>query len=146
MDANSTMTERPKRRKLVEPAPEQGLIKIHDSQASTDAYHKVMSGAEEFSRISANVPKALLRVIQSIHGDLNTISMDAFKCGNERDIRKKILLLEDAYDGLLALFSEIEYLVRAKGMTVGQANNLLGILRDAHGQIGNWLASLRKRS
>ena len=71
----NTSTSTPQVRRVVKrplpPQEDQTLMKISDKQVSTDAYHQIMKCAAEFTRMSANTPKALLHVVQHIHGSLD---------------------------------------------------------------------------
>lgn len=120
------------------------MEKISDSAKFTEVYHLLMKSAEVFTRLSPNIPKALLEVVQRIHGCLDESAYHVFKASNTYDVREKLMHLETAQSDVFYLYNRIEYLVKARGISIGQANEFILVLRDCHAQLGKWLTSVKK--
>ena len=133
-------------RRTLPPQEDQTLMKISDKQVSTDAYHQIMKCAAEFTRMSANTPKALLHVVQHIHGSLDNAAACIYKCGNKKDLHKKLELLEEAEEELQFLYNRLDYLYHAKAVTLGQANEFVSLLKEAYVQVDKWHTSTLSRS
>ena len=123
----------------------EGLMeKISDSAKFTEVYHLIMKAGEAFSRLSPNIPKALLEVVQHIHGSLDESTYHVFKASNTFDNTDKVRHLTVAQEDIFFLYNRIEYLVKARGISIGQANEFIIVLRECHVQLGKWLTSVRK--
>ena len=135
----TTAKENSQRKK--EPASQQEIPRvdmISENQVTTNAYHQIMVCVSEFSNISARIPKALLHVVQHIHGSLDNTAYCVYKCGNKKDIKEKSELLEEALENLMYLYNRLDYLFNAKAITLGQVNHFIGILKAAYIQIEKW--------
>lgn len=122
------------------------LEKLTESQKSTEVYHQIGKCATIFSRLSSGMPKQLLLVVQKVHSSLDDALEYVFRSGNEYPKEEKLKHLHLAQDSLFYQFNRIEYLVKSKGITIGQANEFLVELREAHTQVLKWINSLRQKS
>lgn len=120
------------------------MEKISDQAKFTEVYHLIMKSAECFCRLSPSIPKALLEVQQHIHGSLDESAYNVFKASNTYDNAMKLKHLEVAQEGIFYLYNRIEYLVKARGLTIGQANEFILCLRECHNQLGRWITSARR--
>ena len=59
------------------------LEKISDKAIHVEVYHTLCRAAEEFYRLSVNVPKTLLEVTQHIHGRFDMALYDVFIPANK---------------------------------------------------------------
>ena len=104
-----------------------------------------MKCAAEFTRMSANTPKALLHVVQRIRGSLDNAASCVYRCANKKDLYKKLELLEEAEEELQYLYNRLEYLYQAKAITFGQANEFISLLKEAYAQVDKWHTSTLTR-
>lgn len=103
-----------------------------------------MDIAEEYMRVSVNIPKALLEVQQHIHGSIDKAAYCTYKAEKEIDKQTKIQYINQAMDEIFFLFSRIDYLVKTKGITIGQANLLLDKMKLYHDELKKWFNYLKK--
>lgn len=120
------------------------LINLTDKEVYTHVYHLVLEAAEFFSRLSPNIPKALIRVTQSIHGDLNAIAIELGEASKKVSAEEKLKHLDIAIDGLFNLHAEFEYLVRTKALTVKGANEVLIRIKQAYEESKKWKNSIHR--
>ena len=98
-----------------------------------------MAASEAYNRTACNMPKSLLKVNQDIHGDLCMSAKQVFIASNKERHEVKAQCLIVAQELLFNIYSSIEYCVKAKGMTIGQANEIILKLKEAHEEVKKWL-------
>ena len=118
------------------------LMTLNDRTELTDAYHCIMNAVEQFSVFASNVPKTLMEVTQGIYGDLNSAARDVYRAANTYDVEEKIKCLDEAEQLVFFTYSSVEFLVKAHGITIGQANNYMTGAREAYTSIRKWSGSL----
>jgi len=121
------------------------LEKISDSMQFVECYHCIMMSGEAFSRLSVNIPKALLPVVQNIHQRYDNAAYHAFKASNSNDIDEKMKDIREAKNDIFFQYNSFEYLVKTKGITIGAANDCLLKLKDCYEQLDKWYKYLIKQ-
>lgn len=120
------------------------LKTISEKFVRTEVYHILMNCGEIFSRHSTHIPRVLEEVQKKIHGAIDESAYHVSQTANTFDIVKKIEHLEIAENEVFFMFNRIEYIVKAKGISIGQANEFILELDKAHTQIVRWLYRMRK--
>lgn len=118
--------------------------KIDDKAVTVELYHTISKAAEEFYRMSVNIPKALLEVQQHMHGRLENALYHVYRAGNAYDAEEKLKSLSEAKTELFFEYSSIEYLVKTHAISIGAANILLATLSDAYKQASKWYNAVLK--
>jgi len=121
------------------------LHKVDDKAKFENVYHAIMRAGEEFYRLSCNLPSALDEVRKMIHGRYDLAAHYVFDASNTYDNSRKLDDLNEAHNCLFFQMSSIEYLVKTHGCTIGQANNVIDVTRDAYVQTDRWKNSVIKR-
>ena len=116
---------------------------IPDNMKSTEVFFRLERCANIFSRLSSIIPKQLLAVVQTIHGELCESLVLVSKAGNE-PIPKKLEYLTLAEGKLFYLHNMIQYLFEVKAISVGQANEFTAELKEAYTQTLKWLKATRR--
>lgn len=96
------------------------MQKLDDNARLVKVHHTIEKAGECFSRISPNIPKALLEVTQHIHGRFDTALFNVFKAANTMDMEVKLKCIEEAKDSIFFQYTSFEYLVKTRAITVGQ--------------------------
>ena len=76
------------------------LEKISDKAIHVEVHHTLCRAAEEFYRLSVNVPKTLLEVTQHIHGRFDMALYDVFRAANSKKLTTKLTHLELAKENV----------------------------------------------
>lgn len=116
-----------------------------DGTKFTEAYHLTQSAVDAFGRVCPNIPKVMLEVVQGIYGRYDVAAYNLFLASNESDLETKLECLQKAQLCLFFQFSSIETIVRGKGLSIGAANEVLLITKDAHADVKKWIADTQKR-
>ena len=112
---------------------------IDNNTAFTEVYHKIMSIGEDYSLLSPNIPKPLLLINQEIHYKINQALNNAYLAANKPlGSQDKLQLISNSKIIIFSLYSDIEYLVKTKALTIGAANIILDKLYEAHTQLSKW--------
>ena len=114
-----------------------------DNMKSTEVFFRLERCANIFSSLSSIIPKQLLAVVQSIHGELCESLVLVSRAGNE-PMPKKLEYLTLAERKLFYLFNRIQYLVEARAISIGQANEFSAELKEAYTQTRKWLNATRR--
>lgn len=114
-----------------------------DNMKSTEVFFRLERYANIFSRLSSIIPRQLLAVVQSIHGELCESLVLISKAGNE-PIPNKLEYLTLAERKLFYLYNRIQYLVEARAISIGQANEFTAELKEAYTQTRKWLNATRR--
>lgn len=122
------------------------LHKISDKAQYTEVYHLIMKSAEEYSRLSMNVPRSLIEVSQHIHGHFDEAAYFAYRAMNIFEPKEKLLNINKSKDCIFFQYSSIEYLVKTKAITVGSANLLIDTLGLTFNQLCKWYNAILKDS
>lgn len=122
-----------------------GLIKITDSSQFTEVYHLIQSTVECFMRVSVNCPKAVLQVVQNTYGRFDDSLFWVFKASNTMDMTEKVEFLQNAKSSVFFQFNSIEMLVKSHSLTIGQANEVLTLLKNSYEQLSKWFNSCVKQ-
>lgn len=72
------------------------LLDLDDNAIHTELHHTICRAAEEFYRLSINIPKALLEVNQHIHGHFDEALYNVFMAANTSDKKLKLDYLNKA--------------------------------------------------
>lgn len=116
--------------------------KVDEKMQVVDAYHEIMMAVEEFGRVSANVPKTLLEVTQHIYGRYDKAAIETLHAANTFELEEKAKSLGIAQECLFYQFNGLETLVKAHGLTIGAANNVIAATKIAHESIKKWRNSV----
>lgn len=114
-----------------------------DNMKSTEVFFRIERCADIFSRLSSIIPKQLLSVVQTIHGELCDSLVLVSKAGNE-PMPNKLEYLTLAERKLFYLHNRIQYLFEVKAISVGQANEFTAELKEAYTQTLKWLKATRR--
>ena len=114
-----------------------------DNMKSTEVFFRIERCADIFSRLSSIIPKQLLAVVQTIHGELCDSLVLVSKAGNE-PMPNKLEYLTLAERKLFYLYNRIQYLFEVKAISVGQANEFTAELKEAYTQALKWLKATRR--
>ena len=114
-----------------------------DNMKSTEVFFRLERCANIFSRLSSIIPKQLLSVVQAIHGELCDSLVLVSRAGNE-PMPKKLEYLTLAERKLFYLHNRIQYLVTARAISIGQANEFAAELKEAYTQTLKWLKATRR--
>lgn len=120
------------------------LNKITDKARYVEVYHTIMRAARMFKNYSPNIPRALIEVNQHIHGRFDEAAFYSFLAANETETKEKLKAIRLASNYLFYQYNSFDYLVNAKGITVGAADTVLDIISDAYEQLQKWESSLLK--
>ena len=115
-----------------------------DNKKSPEVYHRVENCGKIFSRLSIVIPENLKRVAQAVHGDLSDCLIYISKAGEEKIPETKLEYLEKSERILYYLYSRIDYLLMTKSISIGQANEFVSELNEAHTQTLKWLRAVRR--
>ena len=115
-----------------------------DNKKSPEVYHRVENCGKIFSRLSIVIPENLKRVAQAVHGDLSDCLIYISKAGEEKIPETKLEHLEKSERILYYLYSRIDYLLATKSISIGQANEFISELNEAHTQTLKWLRATRR--
>ena len=121
------------------------LLDIDDNAIHTELHHTICRAAEEFYRLSINIPKALFEVIQHIHGRFDSALYNVYKAANSLDKETKIKSIRLAKQDIFFQYTSLEYLIKTHAITVGGANNVLLVRKDAYSQTCKWYSHVLKR-
>lgn len=108
-----------------------------------DAHIYLERTAETWSRLSANVPKALLEVTQQIHGNLMRATEEVFLAANIKDADEKISHLDMANVYIFVLYAKFQYLVDTRALSAGGFNEIMRQMTEAQTQIKKWKNALK---
>lgn len=114
-----------------------------DGMKSTEVYHHLENCSNTFSRLSPLIPIQHLRVVQTIHGELCESLVLISQAGNE-PMPDKLGYLRDAERKLFYLHVDIQYLVNTRAISIGQANEFVSELKEAHRQASKWLKAMTR--
>ena len=114
-----------------------------DNMKSTEVFFRIERCADIFSRLSSIIPKQLLAVVQTIHGELCDSLVLVSKAGNE-PMPNKLEYLTLAERKLFYRHNRIQYLFEVKAISVGQANEFTAELKEAYTQTLKWLKATRR--
>lgn len=114
-----------------------------ENMKSTEVFFRIDRCADIFSRLSSIIPKQLLAVVQTIHGELCDSLVLVSRAGNE-PMPKKLEYLTIAERKLFYLYNRIQYLVETRAISIGQANEFTAELKEAHTQTLKWLKATRR--
>lgn len=120
------------------------LHNIDDKARYEEAYRGVGACGEAFFFFAPNIPKNLSEVVKDIHGGLNRAAYWIFQASNTYDLTEKVEYLDQAHNHLFALQSSFYYLVKAHGVTVGQANVVIDKVRVVYEQVNSWKNTILK--
>ena len=120
------------------------LEKISNRAIHVEVHHVLCNAAEEFYRLSINIPKALLEVTQHIHGRFDMALYGVFRAANSKDLSTKLKYLRQAKENVFYQFTSFEYLVKTHALTLGSVNNVLLILKDAYDLLSKWHSAILK--
>ena len=114
-----------------------------ENMKSTEVFFRIDRCADIFSRLSSIIPKQLLAVVQTIHGELCDSFVLVSRAGNE-PMHKKLEYLTLAERKLFYLYNRIQYLVETRAISIGQANEFTAELKEAYTQTLKWLKATRR--
>lgn len=120
------------------------LNKIDEKFQETEVYHQIMSSVDAFGRISGNIPRNMCEITQHIYGRFDNAAEKVSKAANTHKTDKKIEYLEEASADLFFQYNSLETLVKAKGITVGAANEVIKNIKPAYNGTKKWLNSTIK--
>lgn len=118
-------------------------IKQIDEKAQiVEVFHEINLAIECFARLSPNIPKVSLVVVQNIYGRYDDALYYIYRAANKTDPKEKEEALTLAKDALFYQFTSLNTLVSNKSITVGQANEVIRSLSKAHKDTSKWLNSV----
>jgi len=118
------------------------LLKLNKEQQFVEVYHVTMQCAEQFMRLSINIPKQLLKVVQNIHGEFDNVTLYIYHAANTYNIKEKLDYLNLAIISIEDIYHSLDYIVRVKGLSIGATNTIITILKKALEQINYWKAKI----
>lgn len=118
------------------------INQVDEKTALTNAHHKVCEAIQCFSRMSTRIPKVSLEIVQHIYGRFDDALFCIYDAENTYDAEQKAKDLHQAKDDLFFQFTSLEVLVHNHSITVGQANEVIKLLREAHTDVAKWLKSV----
>lgn len=116
----------------------QKLHKIDEKARFEHAYHAIAKCGERFSEITPHIPRCLDGVVRDIHASYNRALGYVFQACNSDYPDEKIVCLTKAHDLLFFQQSSLEYMVKAHGISIGQANMVIDCTSDAYIQCSKW--------
>ena len=72
------------------------VVKIYNKSIHVELHHLICKAAEDYYRLSGNIPKALLVVNQHIHGHFDGALYNVFTAANTSDKKLKLDYLNRA--------------------------------------------------
>lgn len=85
------------------------MQQIDDKAQLVEVHHTIEKAGECFSRISPNIPKALLEVTQHIHGRFDRALENVYRAANTMDKNDKLKCIEEAKDCVFFQYTSFEY-------------------------------------
>ncbi len=120
------------------------LHDIDDKAKYEEAYYQIGRCLESFNLLAPNINRNLCEIVQHIYGRYDSALYAVYRASNTYDLDEKLGLLAAAHQDLFFQQASFFSLVRSHGCTVGQANVVIDLTRDAYTQLAKWKKSLMK--
>lgn len=120
----------------------QKVNQVDDKTKLTQVHHEICDAVSAFSRLSARVPKVSIEIVQHIYGRFDDALYHIYEAERTHDKSEKETNLHFAKDCLFFQYTSLEMLVANRSITVGQANEVIVLLKRAYISTSKWLNSV----